>query len=406
MYIRKIHLENFRNYTGLDLDVGPSVNIFYGNNAQGKTNIIESIYVGASVASHRTAKDQDLIRFGSDGYKIDLLIACDGGYDTELSAQYTANPKPKRVLRQDGAEIRRISDYIGICNTVIFAPEDLNIVKGAPSARRKFLNTIIMKVSPTYVNLLGEIGRLIEQKNATLKDARFGHSNGDIGSTLDFWDFSIADLSADIILNRYRFARLLSGMAAKHHASISGGKEELSLDYDTIGGTVSVLEGFLSENGVYDDFMAGKLSQGKYGAIKAMLSEAVLSKLRSSREYDLDKGISSIGINKDDLNIKLEGLQMRNFSSQGQQRSAALALKLAELEIIRRFVSSTPILLLDDVFSELDSSRRASLVTAMTDAQIFITCTEKEMIAGELEGLIGTNQANYYKVSAGTVIPE
>ncbi|MCR5614929.1 MAG: DNA replication/repair protein RecF [Saccharofermentans sp.] len=406
MYIRRIHLENFRNYIGLDLDVGPYVNIFYGDNAQGKTNIIESIYVGASVASHRTAKDQDMIRFGSDGYKIDLEIACDGGYDTVLSAQYTGNPKPNRILMQDGGNIRRISDYIGICNTVIFAPEDLNIVKGAPAARRKFLNTIIMKVSPTYVNLLGEINRLFEQKNATLKDARFGHGQDDTATTLDFWDFSISDLSAEIVLYRYRFAKLLSEMAAKHHASISGGAEKLSLDYDTIGGIVSVLEGFLSENGVYNDFMAGKLSQGKYGAIKGILSDAVLSKLRSAREYDLDKGISSVGINKDDLDIKLEGLQMRSFSSQGQQRSAALALKLAELEIIRKFVSSTPILLLDDVFSELDSSRRASLVTAMTDAQIFITCTDKEMIADELGSLIGGNKANYYRVSAGTVIPE
>lgn len=403
MFIRDIHLENFRNYGRLDLDVGPSVNIFYGDNAQGKTNIIEAVYVACSVASHRTGRDLDMIRFGADYYLSELTVSDDYGSKTKLSSSFiNSSGRTKRVLKQDGLEIRRISDYIGVCNTVIFAPEDLNIVKGSPASRRKFLNSLIMKVSPSYVNLLGDINRLIIQKNTYLKSARF-KNKAECDRDLDFWDFSIASLSADIVLYRYRFSKLLSQSAGEHHSSISGGREVLSLLYSSISGIVSVLEGLISENDVLYKFMSGNLSGGDYERIKGILSDNILVRLQSVRSYDIEKGISSVGINKDDLIIELDSLSMRNFSSQGQQRSAALALKLSELDIIRRFSSSSPVLLLDDVFSELDLSRRVSLVSAMNGAQIFITCTDKSFISDELEGIIGENTAGFYCVHGGEV---
>ena len=414
MFIRSIHLENFRNYGRLDLDVGPSVNIFYGDNAQGKTNLVEGIYVASSIASHRTSKDSDLIKFGENEYKASLDLTDDDGSNVILSSCYftersalSRNNRPGRLLVRDNAPVDKISEYIGICNIVIFAPEDLNIVKNAPAFRRKFLNTLISKISPSYFNLLSNYSRLLAQKNALLKSIKNNDSMPAlVDEQLNFWDYSLAELSAEIILKRYRFAKLISDMASKHHASISGGKENLTIEYSTVFGVVGALETFLNKNSKYDEYMSKGLSEADYGRIKGIISDLVLAKLKSVRNYDIDKHISSVGIQRDDIVIKLDGLVMKNFSSQGQQRTAALALKLSELEIIKMFVSSTPILILDDVFSELDKTRRLSLVSAMKGAQIFITCTDKNMIGEEIDVMQGAGKASFYRVNGGIIESE
>ena len=414
MFIRSIHLENFRNYGRLDLDVGPSVNIFYGDNAQGKTNLVEGIYVASSITSHRTSKDSDLIKFGENEYKASLDLTDDDTSNVQLSASYyteksslSKNNRAGRLLIRDNAPVDKISEYIGVCNIVIFAPEDLNIVKNAPAFRRKFLNTLISKISPSYFNLLSNYSRLLAQKNALLKSIRPGDGKNNLADEqLDFWDFSLAELSAEIILKRYRFSKLISDIASRHHGSISGGKENLSIEYSTIFGVVGALETFLTKNSKYDDYMSKGLSEANYGRIKGIISDLVLAKLKSVRNYDIEKHISSIGIHRDDIIIKLDGLVMKNFSSQGQQRTAALALKLSELEIIKMFVSSTPILILDDVFSELDKTRRLSLVSAMKGAQIFITCTDKNMIGEEIDVMQGADKAEFYRVNGGDITRE
>ena len=414
MFIRSIHLENFRNYGRLDLDVGPSVNIFYGDNAQGKTNLVEGIYVASSITSHRTSKDSDLIKFGENEYKASLDLTDDDTSNVQLSASYyteksalSKNNRAGRLLIRDNAPVDKISEYIGVCNIVIFAPEDLNIVKNAPAFRRKFLNTLISKISPSYFNLLSNYSRLLAQKNALLKSIRPGDGKNNLADEqLDFWDFSLAELSAEIILKRYRFSKLISDIASRHHGSISGGKENLSIEYSTIFGVVGAIETFLTKNSKYDDYMSKGLSEANYGRIKGIISDLVLAKLKSVRNYDIEKHISSIGIHRDDIIIKLDGLVMKNFSSQGQQRTAALALKLSELEIIKMFVSSTPILILDDVFSELDKTRRLSLVSAMKGAQIFITCTDKNMIGEEIDVMQGADKAEFYLVNGGDITRE
>ena len=411
MFIKSIHLENFRNYGRLDLDVGPSVNIFYGNNAQGKTNLVEGIYVASSITSHRTSKDADLIKFGENEYKVSLNLSDDDGSNIQMSSSYYTEKsslskygRAGRILVRDNAPVDKVSEYIGVCNIVIFAPEDLNIVKNAPSYRRKFLNTLISKISPSYFNLLSNYSKLLAQKNALLKSIKSSQNMPDMmDQQLDFWDFSLAELSAEIILKRYKFAKLISDTAAKHHSSISGGKENLSIEYSTVFGAVGALETFLNKNCKYDEFMHKGLSESDYGRIKCILSDLVLAKLKSVRNYDIDKHISSIGIHRDDIIIKLDGLAMKNFSSQGQQRTAALALKLSELEIIKMFVSSTPILILDDVFSELDKTRRLSLVSAMKNAQIFITCTDRNMIGEEIDVMEGSDKAEFYCVDNGNI---
>ena len=414
MFIKSIHLENFRNYGRLDLDVGPSINIFLGDNAQGKTNLVEGIYVASSITSHRTSKDSDLIKFGENEYKTCLDLTDDDGSNMQLSYSYfneksvlSKNMRAGRLLVRDNARVDKISEYIGVCNIVIFAPEDLNIVKNAPAYRRKFLNTLISKISPSYFNLLTNYSRLLAQKNALLKSIKPGDNKSDvIDQQLDFWDFSLAELSAEIILKRYKFAKLISDIASRHHGSISGGKEKLSIEYSTVFGVVGGLETFLNKNSKYDEYMSKGLSEADYGRIKGILSDLVLAKLKSVRNYDIEKHISSIGIHRDDIIIKLDGLVMKTFSSQGQQRTAALALKLSELEIIKMFVSSTPILILDDVFSELDKTRRMSLVTAMKGAQIFITCTDKNMIGEEIDVMQGGNKAEFYRVNGGDITKE
>ena len=404
MRIDKISLENFRNYRRLDIDVGPSVNIVYGSNGEGKTNLIEAIYVASCVTSHKTNKDKNLIKFGEDGFSITLNMTDDDGTQIELIDRVVVDgDTTKRTLINNNEQISRISDYIGVCNTVIFAPEDLNIIKGAPSERRRFLNIMISKISPSYFNILGQINRMINQKKETLRSARNDMSN--IDAKLDYWDFSLADLSAELIINRYRFIRLLNDVASRYHESISGGKEELKLSYVTIGGCIELLERFLEDNGIVDEFMARGLNKANFDALKAILSKHILDKFLSSRKYDIEKGVPSVGIRKDDIEIYLNNNQTRLYSSQGQQRSAALSMKLAELEIIRRFVSSTPILLLDDVFSELDVDRRKSLIAAIKGTQIFITCTDKEYIEDEISSLAGFGgEVRYFHIKSGSVL--
>lgn len=412
MIIRSIHLTNFRNYRRLDLDVGPSVNIIYGFNAQGKTNIIEAINVCSCLSSHRTSKDRDLINFDAEEYEVGLELSDpEDNYKTDLSVTYMTErssenktSSPKRIMKQDSMQISKVASYLGICNTVIFAPEDLNLIKGAPSVRRKFLNLLISKTSPTYFDLLNKYNRLIGQKNASLKSFRGGPVNDE---TMDFWDYPLADISAEIILYRYRYSLLLSKSASKHHFDISENKEELKISYSTISGSIELINDFLNENVSLDTFMTGRAEKAIYARIKGILSEHLYAKFKGTRQNDSERGITGIGIHKDDLDISLNGLSMKVYSSQGQQRSASLSLKLSELDIIRDFCRTAPILLLDDVFSELDVKRRVSLISGMVDAQIFITCTEKEYIEKELKMLVGgTSLPRYFHVEEGKVTPE
>ena len=403
MRINRIRLDNFRNYGRLDIDVGPSVNIVYGSNGEGKTNLIESIYVASCVTSHKTSKDKNLIKLGSKGFDITLNMTDDDGTEIELrDVTELHGENTKRYLYSNNAQINRVSDYIGICNTVIFAPEDLNIIKGAPAERRKFLNLMISKVSPSYFNVLGMTNKLINQKNETLKTIY--HDSSDIDAKLDYWDYSLADMSAELIIHRYRFISILDEVASEYHKAISGGKEELKIRYITISGCIELLEAFVDEHRLLDEYKLRGLNRGNFEALKGILSSHILSKFRSTRKYDIERHISSIGIKKDDIDILLNGNQTRIYSSQGQQRSAALSLKLSELEIIRRFVCSTPVLLLDDVFSELDMDRRMSLIDAIRGTQLFITCTDKDYIANEMKTLItDPEDVRYFHIKSGTI---
>jgi len=404
MRIKEIKLENFRNYGRLDLNVGPSVNIFHGNNAQGKTNVIEAISYCSSAQSCRLSKDREVVKFGENSFSSEIICVDDDGSDVFLKVSYNAS-SAKKSLTVNNAEIRKIGDFINICNTVIFTPDDLNTVKSSPVYRRRFVNSLITKISPSYINLLYTFQKLNDQKSKVLKNIKYNPSySGNPEMELDIIDMSLADCSAEIIINRERFVLLLADLAKKHHFDISGGKETLEITYTSVSAVIDVLRDFLSKEVKLHDFTLRGLENGKYAQIKDKLSSALYEKYKKARQNDMDKGASSIGIHRDDLLININGNLVRDYSSQGQQRSAALSMKMAELEIVRMFVSSTPILLLDDVFSEFDFERRQKLVGAMKDAQIFITCTDKSFIDDQLDDL--DTEIKYFRVENGQIFPE
>ncbi|MBO4579130.1 MAG: DNA replication/repair protein RecF [Clostridiales bacterium] len=398
MKITRIVLEDYRNYGRLDMTVGPSVNILYGNNAQGKTNLIDAVCYGTGLESCRNSGDKEMVMFGKDGYKIGIFAEDDDHSPVSTKVEYSLQ-SDKKDLYVDNIKVARASEFINICNTVIFTPEDLKIVKSMPVNRRRFINSLITKVSPTYLNHLYTIQRLSGQKNNFLKKLKFDQFYKGTGEMeLNMLDYSIADTSADIILARYRFILLLSQYAQADHRLISDSKEDLKITYNTITGCIDLLKAFLVENDNLTVYMSYGLSEGDYAKIKAILSDYILGKIQNARKTDKEHGYSSVGTHKDDLTILINDMPAKDYASQGQQRSAALSLKAAELEIVKQFVSSTPILLLDDVFSELDSRRRQRIVELMKGAQIFITCTDKES-----SGKLFDSNVTYFHVENGNI---
>ena len=393
MYIRSIELQNFRNYRRLDLKVEPSVNVFYGSNAQGKTNILESIYLCTSTHSHRTSKDSEMILHGEHRYKVKLqLTSSYNAYDESVSVMYddgqgedSTVKRAKKIVCHDEVPFEKISDYFGIFNAVIFAPEDLMLIKEGPSVRRKYLNVLLSSVKTSYFFELSNYVRLLMNRNRIIKNARSGNNKvltDAIREEMSIWHEPMARSAVKIMRDRYLFSLRIDKFAKVHHERISNGSESLFVKYKTCI-PIDMFEKNSDEE----------------------IIDALISKWDNSIEEDFYRGTTNHGPQRDDLQMSLDGDGLRMFASQGQQRSAALSMKLAELEIIRRFVSSTPILLLDDVFSELDVDRRKSLIAAIKGTQIFITCTDKEYIEDEISSLAGFGgEVRYFHIKSGSVL--
>lgn len=412
MLIRSIHIENFRNYRRLDLDVEPSINVFYGENAQGKTNIIEAIYLCTCARSHRTSKDKDLIYHDAEGnsdkgYRIALEIMSSregtARYQESLALSYQEIPtkgfktgKIRRVAEQDGVPLERISDFVGLFHGVIFAPEDLLLIKEGPSARRRYVDLLISQVKPSYFHDLMTYSRLLMQRNRALKllkQRQNIHSlKEEERAEIEVWDHPLAQVSARILVRRIEYTQRIQIIAAEKHGQISGNKEKLRIRYRTISGIIT------------DE------SRENPASFEKDFEQIIVNRYRSTHQEDYERGITSVGIHRDDLELSLDGDGLRSFASQGQHRSAALALKLAELTILKEDTKEMPVLLLDDVFSELDANRRACLLQNIEDAQVFITCTDKSFIEQELWEKSSKDQSSrrvsFYKVQAGTVTKE
>ena len=406
MRIRSIELTDFRNFERLDLEVRPSVNILYGQNAQGKTNILEAIYLCACARSHRTSKDKELIRHGQTQYAVRLVLGSDAGddYEESVTIRYFDESAPslpvqkaKRIAEHNDVPVDKISRFIGIFNAVIFAPEDLMLIKEGPSVRRRYMDILISQVRPSYFFALQRYSKLLQQRNRTLKMIRSAKGSHGLSpeeeSELEIWDFSMAQIAAEIIQERLLFAERIANIASEHHQRISSESESLFVRYRPIGGLRELLEGTQADQW------------------QPIIEKHLLSRWKAFHQEDYDKGTTTVGPHRDDLELSLDGEGLRPFASQGQQRSAALALKMAELDILKEETKETPVLLLDDVFSELDARRRSALLSGLKNAQVFITCTDRAFVSRELAPLCpelfrDDTSFAFYLIQSGKVIPE
>lgn len=327
-------LKNFRNYDLLDLEFDSTTNIFYGDNAQGKTNILESIYLTGTTKSHRGTKDRDLIKFGQEEAHIETIVE-KRGVPFKIDIHLKKN-SPKGIAINK-VPIKKASELFGIINIVFFSPEDLNIIKNGPAERRRFIDLELAQLDKVYLNDLSNYNRIVNQRNKLLKDI---YDKKDLMATLDIWDLQLVNYGNKVIERRKIFIEQMNEIIGSVHEKLTGGKERLQLVYEP---------GVKSDN----------------------FEEA----LQKNRERDLRMKSSSVGPHRDDICFLCGDLDIRKFGSQGQQRTAALSLKLAEIELVKQEVKDTPILLLDDVLSELDKHRQNYLLDSINDVQTLITCT-------------------------------
>ncbi len=343
MRIEGLYLKDFRNYETLELVSDKNITFLIGDNAQGKTNILESIFLLATGRSHRTNNDQELISWGKSFFTVKAKFFRMGSEHT-LEIRYAEQPK-KKVILLDGIE-NKLREILGQITTVFFSPEDLWLVKGMPALRRRFLDLEISQINPAYYRYLQQYARIISQRNNTLRLIREKRENE---SMLDIWDIQLVDIGEKIINKRMDAIKKLSMLARLMHRKITDGKEELSIQYK---------------------------SQSEYLKNPGQVKEIMAQNLKNNRQQDIARANTSVGPHRDDLLLNVNGYDLRVFGSQGQQRTGVLALKLAELEYMKSETGEYPLLLLDDVLSELDGERRRYLVETIKDrVQTFITTT-------------------------------
>ena len=347
MRLTDLQLRDFRNYEQLNLSFEPSVNLIVGNNAQGKTNLLEAISYLGSGKSFRAQKQAEMIRFGADFADIDAKVYSQNR-EQELRYVLFSGSRPRQIYR-NGAKKKSAAELAGVLPTVLFCPEDLMVLKTGSSARRRLGDQALCALRPNYDAALTEYNRILEQKSRILKDH---HENPALLEILPEYDLRLCQVGALLISYRARFYESLGKEAAVFHSSFSGGAEEFRLDYRT----VSTVE---------DPF-----------APVPELTDRLLAHLHSHHRAELESGQCLTGPHKDDFDVTLSGISLKSYGSQGQTRTAAISLKLAQRELQRRESGEEPVLLLDDVLSELDPGRQDFVLNQITSGQVFITCCE------------------------------
>ena len=369
MQITELTLRSYRSYETLHLAFDPGVQIFLGANAQGKTNIIEALYYAAFGRSHRTSSDAELIRVGADGAHIGLSFR---RHDVPGELSFTFARGARRRITYAGESLRQ-RDLVGILPMVLFSPEDLFLVKGAPALRRRYLDAELSQASPAYYGELLRYTRILKQRNAVLKDIRERLAAPD---DLPPWDAQLARSAAYIVTRRIAAVAQLGALSARVQAVLAAG-EELALAYEIAGAGA-------------EDFAEDDMTESLHVWYNKMLCEG--------RARDIARAATGVGPHLDDLVLRVGGMSLRSYGSQGQQRTGALALKLAELFYLQENIGEAPILLLDDVMSELDADRRRALLDFIRHEHIqtFITATDAAYFPAERMG-------TYRYVEAGTV---
>lgn len=337
MIIKSIELSNFRNYEKLDIKFDHGTNILYGDNAQGKTNILEAAYLSGTTKSHKSSKDKEMIRFNCDEAHIRTIVEKN---DKEYQIDMHLRSRGSKGVAINRIPIKKASELFGILNIVFFSPEDLNIIKEGPAERRRFLDAELCQLDKLYLSDLTKYNKILNQRNKLLKDIYF---RPDLIDTLPVWDSQLVDTGRRIIHRRKQFIEELNEIIGQIHSNISGGKEHLILKY---------------EPNIDDIFFEDELIKAK--------------------QKDLKLCQTTVGPHRDDMLFSVNDVDIRKYGSQGQQRTSALSLKLSEIEIVKKSIHNTPVLLLDDVLSELDSNRQNFLLNSISDIQTIITCTGLE----------------------------
>lgn len=369
MYLERVLCRNFRNFKELILDLNPNLNIFLGANGQGKTNLLESIYLMATANSHRSSITSEMINWQQKKSLVQLLLRRREG-KIKLAMRLEKNNKKVEI---NDNPLDKVKELFGYLNAVLFSPEDLKLIKEGPSHRREFIDLEISQVSPYYNHLLSKYDHLLSQRNKLLKSIREGKSKN--REMLPVWDEQLAAIGTKIILKRIEVIDKLKILARLSQRKITEGRENLELEYDTS------LNHFSPKMG------------------EAELRNLFIDSLISKRDQEISRGYTVIGPHRDDIILRVNEMNLRKYGSQGQQRTAALALKLAELEFMKSETGEYPVLLLDDVFSELDGLRRKALLNIIADKiQTIITATDGENLSG-----LKNNSYNVYQVKKGRI---
>ena len=358
MIARALELDFFRNYVHLEASFHPRMNLIYGDNAQGKTNLLEAVAYLSSARSHRARYDRELIRMGVDSAFLRGEVES-GGRDYTLEARPLRGPG--RQLFSNGVRLKAAAELSGILTTVLFCPEDLSLIRAGAAERRRFLDGAICQLRPRYAAALAEYGRLYEHKTRILRD---WPEHPSLLQTLDDFSLRMAQTGALLIHYRAHFIRKLAQHAPAIHRDFSGGREELSLRYETVSTVADPL------------------------APPRDILQRLLEHQETHRQAELDSRQCLSGPHKDDLAVDIDGAPARQFGSQGQTRTAALSLKLAQRELFQEDTGQWPVLLLDDVLSELDARRQAFVLNRIRGGQVFITCCEEEKLEGLEQGAV------------------
>ena len=334
MIIKSIDLKNFRNYDIEHIDFDENTNIFYGDNAQGKTNVLEAVFISGTTKSHKGSKDSEIIRFNENESHIKTIISRN---DIDYRIDMHIKKNRSKGIAINGVPVKKSLDLFGIVNIIFFSPEDLNIIKNGPSGRRKFMDMELCQLNKIYANSLINYNKALENRNKLLKDIGI---RPDLRDTLDIWDEQFVRYGSEIILKRREFIEKLNSIIDPVHYKLSGEKERLKISY----------ENSVDEKNFRDELL-------KY------------------RDKDIRMKITEKGPHRDDIIFMINGIDIRKYGSQGQQRTTALSLKLAEIELVKEITGDSPVLLLDDVLSELDSNRQNHLLNSINGVQTIITCT-------------------------------
>ena len=334
MIIKSLEIADYRNYDSLHIDFSGGTNILYGDNAQGKTNILEAIYMSATTKSHKGSKDKDVVNFNKEEAHIRTYLEKEG-IETRVDMHLRKNKS--KGIAIDGQKIKKAAQLLGLLNVVFFSPEDLSIIKNGPAERRRFVDMELCQLDQFYLYNLNNYNKIVNQRNKLLKDMYF---NPSLKETLNIWDSQLISFGSKIIERRQLFVNQLNEIILEIHRKLSGGKENLFIKY---------------EPDVTIDSYDNKLSL--------------------NQERDIKLKQTTTGPHRDDFSFLVGDIDIRKFGSQGQQRTAALSLKLSEIELVKKMTKDNPVLLLDDVLSELDNNRQNYLLSTIGNIQTIITCT-------------------------------